>query len=60
MAMYHSYIKRILLDNPIEEAVVCAATITSMLRWPPMGYLNGQDHNIPSLVHLIQFHWMAV
>ena len=23
-----------------------------------VGY--GQDHNIPSLVHLIQFHWMAV
>ena len=30
-----------------------------MLRWPPMGYLNGQDHNIPSLVHLIQFHFYS-
>lgn len=24
------------MDNPIEEAVVCAATITAMLRWLPI------------------------
>lgn len=32
----------------------------AVVRWPPMGYWNGQDHNILSLVYLIQFHWMAV
>ena len=32
----------------------------AVVRWPPMGYWNGQDYNILSLVYLIQFHWMAV